>query len=69
MGDKIGTVDSLFTELLSPDQAVAPRNPCPKCGKETKEHHPEERTDDAGNVATVARRICSATSCRSVFDA
>lgn len=66
--DKLGSLDSLFVGLETPDGAkAAPRNPCPTCGRETKEHHPEERTLDDGVVAVVSRRICSARTCRTVF--
>lgn len=66
--DKLGSLDSLFVGLETPDGAkVAPRHPCPSCGAETKEHHPEERELDGGIVATVPRRICSARSCRAIL--
>lgn len=67
MGDKLGSIDSLFVGLETPDHVkVDPRHPCVQCGKETKEHHPEERTLDDGIVVSIPRRICSSKSCRHI---
>lgn len=69
MGDKLGTVESLFADVVSgADYAAPPRHPCPRCGRETKEHHPETLVDDSGTVVGQrARRICSHRACREVF--
>lgn len=67
MADKLGVAENFFTELFTKDgQAAPPRFPCSKCGKETKEHHPEERTLDDGIVVNIPRRICSNRDCRDV---
>jgi hypothetical protein len=67
MGDKVGTADAFFVSLITPDgERTPPRFPCGACGKETKEHHPEERTLSDGATALVPRRICSSPTCRAV---
>lgn len=51
--DKIGATDSINVGL---GEAAGPSYPCPKCGKESKEHHLDEQER--------TRRICSAPTCR-----
>ena len=68
MSNKVSTADQFFAELHTPDGlTIKPHFPCPSCGKETLEHHPEERTLDDGVQAIIPRRICSHHACRLVF--
>jgi hypothetical protein len=62
--DNVHFQDSLKAGL---DTVVAaPACPCPRCGSETKDHHPIQ--NEQGEVVA-NRRICSARACRYVMAA
>lgn len=65
--DDVGAQDSVGTTL---NAVAAPRHPCPECGRETKEFHPEKVTemiDDHAVERIIPRRICSNKACRHVI--
>lgn len=59
--DKIGATDQVDAGLSS--QSVGPRFPCPKCGKESKEHNVVEDGEPVKGA-----RICSDRDCREEFN-
>lgn len=59
--DKIGASDHVEAGLSS--QPVGPRWPCPKCGKESKEHNVIEDGEPVEGS-----RICSGRDCREEFN-
>jgi hypothetical protein len=67
---KRGNVDALLATLTPEQRAAvdikfAPRAnaPCPKCGRESRRHQGPEGEDPKNKL-----RICTAATCRNVFE-
>ena len=65
MKDEMQTTDSI--EVAIDTSTVAPKYPCPKCGKESKEHNVFDDSPE-GPKQVKGARICSDRSCREEFN-
>lgn len=63
--DAIGAHDLIAAAI--DNTVVAPKHPCPVCGRESKEHNKFIETD-GGPELVPGSRICSNKACRQEFN-